>query len=74
MRSGGRGDESWHLHAVEAEARSTVPYREGGSAHRVSIGAEASARGANQGDREARSYEATHFGVRSLPFGSKAGG
>ena len=42
--------------------------------HRVSIGPEASARGADEGDREAGSYEATHFRVRPLPFGGKAGG
>ena len=72
--SGGRGEGAHRLHSIEAEARSAVPDRGGGSAHRVAIGAEAAAGGADQGDREARSYEATNFRVRSLPFGSEAGG
>ncbi|KAI2506073.1 hypothetical protein MHU86_8394 [Fragilaria crotonensis] len=64
--SGGKGEGAHPLHAIEAEARSAVPDREGGTAHRVAVGAEAAARGANQGDREAGSYEATHFGIRPL--------
>ena len=68
------GSGALQLHAVKAEARAAVPDRGGVTAHRVSIGAEAAAGGADQGDREAGSYEATHFGVRPLPFGSKAGG
>ena len=69
MRQGERGRGGRRLHPVKAEACAAVPDRGGGTAHRVSIGAEAAAGGADQGDREVGSYEATHFEIRPLPFG-----
>jgi hypothetical protein len=62
------------LHPVEAQTRAGIPNRGVDSVDRVAISPETAARGANQGDRQAGANEATHFGIRSLPFGRQSGG
>ena len=62
------------LHPVEAQTRAGIPNRGVDSVDRVAISPETAARRANQGDRQAGANEATHFGIRSLPFGRQSGG